>query len=424
MRGDQMNLTRPDAMTRRGLLKRSGGVALAIAAGPALRTRYAYAADAVPLPTDRFVQVFLRGGMDAVNAVVPAADAAYRAARPGIAVPEAALVPLDSTFGLHPALSALKPLWDAGELAVVHAAGNPAGNRSHFEAQDALDCGVPQSSQARSGWLARHLSSRSATGPALRAVGVGGTKPLSLAGALNPITFDSLDSFNVDVWDGIRTRYERALRDLHADISHPIASTASGTLSAVSEVRQLVAAGYTPAPGAAYPDSEFGRALRNVAQCAKGSVGLEVATIDIDSWDHHTALGDHLTGALATKLRDLAAGLAALRTDLGELWATTTVAVVSEFGRRLEENGDGGVDHGHGGLMFVLGGGVRGGQVYGRWPGLAPGDLDHGDLAVTTDWRHVYAELVAKRLGNAANLPTVFPGLTPAFLGLANARTD
>jgi len=172
------------------------------------------------------------------------------------------------------------------------------------------------------------------------------------------------------------------------------------------------------------PDSKFGKALRNVAQCAKGSVGLEVATVDIDSWDHHTALGNHLTGQLATKLRDLAAGLAALRTDLGELWATTTVAVVSEFGRRLEENGDGGVDHGHGGLMLVLGGGIRGGQVYGRWPGLAAGDLDHGDLAVTTDWRQVYAELVAKRLGNAANLAAVFPGLTPAHLGLANPRTD
>jgi uncharacterized protein (DUF1501 family) len=418
-----MHLTRPDAISRRGLLKRSGGVAVAMAAGSVLRRGVAYA-DEVPPPSDRFIQVFLRGGMDALNAVVPAGDAAYRAARPGIAVPESALVPLDATFGLHPSLAALKPVWDAGELAVVHAVGNPAGNRSHFEAQDALDCGVQHSSQARSGWLTRHLLSRAPTGPALRAVGIVGTKPMSLSGNLNPITFHALDSFDVDVWDGIRTRYERALREMHSGITHPIAATASETLSAVTEVRGLVAAGYAPAPGAAYPDSKFGKALRNVAQCAKGSVGLEVATVDIDSWDHHTALGNHLTGQLATKLRDLAAGLAALRTDLGELWATTTVAVVSEFGRRLEENGDGGVDHGHGGLMLVLGGGIRGGQVYGRWPGLAAGDLDHGDLAVTTDWRQVYAELVAKRLGNAANLAAVFPGLTPAHLGLANPRTD
>lgn len=412
-----MQSTRPDAMSRRALLRRSGGVAVALAAGSVLPRAVAEAAE--PPPSDRFIQVFLRGGMDAVNAVVPAADAAYRAARPGIAVPESALLPLDSTFGLHPSLAALKPLWDAGELAVVHAVGNPAGNRSHFEAQDAIDCGVQRSSQARTGWLARHLISRSSTGPALRAVGVGGTKPMSLVGGLNPITFSSLQSFDVDVWDGIRTRFERSLRELHAGISHPIAATAGGTLAAISEVRALVADGYVPTEGAAYPDSKFGKALKDVAQCAKGPVGLEAATVDIGNWDHHTDLGDHLTGVLATKLRDLADGLAALRTDLGPLWATTTVVVVSEFGRRLKQNGDGGVDHGHGGLMLVLGGGVRGGQIYGSWPGLAPASLDHGDLAVTTDWRQVYAELVAKRLGNAANLPAVFPGLVPAYLGLA-----
>jgi uncharacterized protein (DUF1501 family) len=416
------SLTRPDALTRRGLLKRSGGVALAMAAGSVLDPRWSYA-DAPPA-SDLFVQVFLRGGMDAVSAVVPAGDSAYRAARPGIAVPESALLPLDGTFGLHPSLAALLPAWDARELAVVHAVGNPAGDRSHFEAQDALECGVLQSSQARSGWLDRHLMSRSATGSALRAVGVGGTKPMSLVGKLNPITFSSLDGFDIDVWDGIRTPFERSLRDLHSNLTHPIAATATGTLGAVSQVRDLVAAGYTPAPAALYPDSDFGKALRDVAQCAKGAVGLEVATVDIDGWDHHTALGNHTTGELATKLRDLAEGLAALRTDLGALWATTTVAVVSEFGRRLEENGDGGVDHGHGGLMLVLGGGTRGGQLYGTWPGLAPDALDHGDLAVTTDWRNVYAELVANRLGNGANLATVFPGLVPSYLGLVNPRTD
>lgn len=409
---------RPDAMSRRSLLKRSGGVALAVAAGSVLRPAAAAAAPA----SDRFVQVFLRGGMDGLSAVVPAGDAAYAAARPGIAVPASALLQLDGTFGLHPALAPLLPMWQAGELAFVPAAGNPANQRSHFESQDAIDCGATVSSAVRTGWLARHLIARGQTGAALRAVGIGETQSLSLEGQRNAVTLRSLDNFRVQVGDHDRVAFERAIRLMHTGFNHPLAAGGVGTLSALAEVRNLQQPDYATSAAAAYPDSGFGRALRNLAQCAKGPVGLEAATVDIGGWDHHTNLGNHVNGELARKLDDLAAGLAALRVDLGPLWADTTVVVVSEFGRRVQENGDGGVDHGHGGLMMVLGGGVRGGRVYGNWRGVTQPVLDHGDVPVTTDWRNVYAEIVASRLGNGGALASVFPGLRPNFLGLVNPR--
>lgn len=409
---------RPDAMSRRSLLKRSGGVALAVAAGSMLTAREAAAA----APSDRFVQIFLRGGMDALNAVAPAGDPAYAAARPGIAVPMSALIPLDGTFGLHPALGALAPMWQAGQLAFVHSVGNPQGDRSHFEAQDAVDCGTPMSSAVRTGWLARHLTARGQTGAALRAVGIGETQNMSLQGQRNAVTLRSLSNFRVQVGDRDRVAYERAIRLMHTGFSHQIAGSGTATLSALGEVRGLNAPAYATSPQAQYPDSNFGKALRNLAQCAKGPVGLEAGTVDVGGWDHHTGLGNHNDGQLARKLADLAAGLAAFKTDLGGLWADTTVVVVSEFGRRVEENGDGGVDHGHGGLMMVLGGGVRGGKIYGGWNGLAKSALDRGDLPVLADWRNVYAEIVASRLGNGNALGSVFPGLKPRFLGLVNPR--
>ncbi|MDQ1709701.1 MAG: hypothetical protein QOG49_1086 [Frankiaceae bacterium] len=409
---------RPDALSRRSLLKRSGGVALAVAAGSVVRPAAAAAAPA----TDRFVQVFLRGGMDGLSAVAPAGDPAYAAARPGISVPASLLTQLDSTFGLHPALAALLPMWQAGELAFVHSVGNPQGDRSHFESQDAIDCGAPVSSAVRTGWLARHLIARGQTPAALRAVGIGETQNMSLKGQRNAITLRSLANFKVGVGDHDRVAYERAIRLMHSGFTHPIAGTGIATLSALGEVRSLNQPQYATSPLAAYPDSNFGKALRNIAQCAKGPVGLEAATIDISGWDHHTDLGNHGSGQLAGKLTDLAAGLAALRTDLGQLWAETTVVVISEFGRRVEENGDGGVDHGSGGLMMVMGGGIRGGKIYGDWRGVQQSALDHGDLPVTTDWRNVYAELVSSRLGNGNALGSVFPGLKPSFLGLANPR--
>jgi uncharacterized protein (DUF1501 family) len=409
---------RPDAISRRSLLKRTGGVAVAVAASSVVRPAMATAA---PAASDRFLQVFLRGGMDALNAVAPAADPAYAALRPGIAVPVSAMLQLDGTFGLHPSLAPLLPMWQAGELAFVHSVGNPQGERSHFESQDAIDCGAPVSSSVRTGWLARHLTARGQTGATLRAVGIGETQSMSLQGQRNAITLRSLNNFKVSVGQSDRVKYERAIRLMHTGINHPVASSALSTLGALGEVRSLQQPQYATSTSAQYPSSNFGKALINVAQCAKGPVGLEAATVDIGGWDHHTGLGNNGTGELADKLADLAKGLAALRVDLGSLWATTTVVVVSEFGRRCEENGDGGVDHGHGGLMMVLGGGINGGQIYGQWRGLSKSVLDHGDLPVTTDWRNVYAEIVSKRLGNGGALGTVFPGLKPSFLGLAKA---
>lgn len=408
---------RPDAMDRRTLLRRAGGVALGVAA---LRALPAGAATAPP--TDTLVFVFLRGGLDALNTVVPAAEPRYYTERPTIAVPKASLLALDSSFGMHPSMRPLLPAWLAGDLAFVHATGNYGGDRSHFVAQDVIDCGVAKPSTARTGWIARHIASRPSNGAPLRSMGIGWTTPLSLTGGGNPVSMKNLEDFGLSVGDAQVAAYEARLRELYGGVSHPLAATAGATVAATSQARRIRALGYQPAATASYPATDFGSALKTVAECLKAGVGVEAATIDYDGYDLHTGLGAAGTGQLAKLLTDLASGLAAFRTDLGARMNSVTVVVVSEFGRRLRENGDGGVDHGAGGLLMLLGGGVRGRKVYTRWPGLDPADLDDGDLRVTADWRSVLAEVVARRLGNGANLAKVFPGFTPHFLGVVDPK--
>jgi uncharacterized protein (DUF1501 family) len=337
-------------------------------------------------------------------------------------VPSAALLPLDTTFGMHPALKPLQPLWNARELAFVHAVGNPDGGRSHFEAQDAVDCGVARPGSVRTGWIARHLASSPSGGSPLRGLGLDSTKPLSLHGALDPVVTHELDGFSIDVAATTLAHYEPTLRSLYSGFSHPLVATAASTLAATAKVRALNPGGYVPAAGVAYPDTDLGTAVRQVAIAMKLGGGVEAATIDVNGYDLHTGAGANGGGALAELLDDLARSLAALRADLGPLWGKITVVVVSEFGRRLRENGDGGTDHGNGGLMALLGGGVNGGKVFTRWPGLGAAQLDDGDLAVTTDFRDVLAEVVSHRLANGANLPSVFPGHTPRFLGVVRPQ--
>ena len=407
---------RPDAVSRRSLLKGAG--VLVAMAGTQVAVATPAAAATTPPSRDTLLYVFLRGGLDGLNTVVPAGDPLYRAARPSVAVPASALLPLDLTFGMHPALAPLKPLWDAKQLAFVHAVGNPEGGRSHFEAQDAIDCGVSRPSAARTGWIARHLASSASAGSPLRALGVDSNKPLSLHGPIDPVSTRELDNFGLDVGPATLAHYEPTMRALYSGFSHPLAATAASTLAATAKVRSLGTSTYVPAAGAAYPDTDLGAAVRQVAMGMKLGGGIEAATIDVDGYDLHTDLGAAGAGKLAVLLDDLARSLMALRTDLGPLWSKLTVVVVSEFGRRLDENGDGGTDHGHGGLMTLLGGNVNGGKVYTRWPGLADSQLVHGDLAVTTDFRDVLAEVVSLRLGNGANLSSIFPGHVAKPLGV------
>lgn len=347
------------------------------------------------------VVVFLRGGADGLALVPPWADPGYHDARPGIAIgepeSEGGALDLDGHFGLHPSLEPLLPLWNEGELAVVHALGSDDSTRSHFEAQDRME----RASSRADGWLARHLKSRPGELPgALSAVAFGPSLPESLRGA-PAAAIGSLADYAVEGDDPWRA----ALAELWAGPS-VLERAGSGALNALERVRAL---SHDPVE---MPETAFGGALADVARLVRADVGLEVAHIDLGNWDTHfvqTGLIDGLAG-------DLAGGLAAFRTALGAAWSRTTVVVMTEFGRRIYENASLGTDHGRGGAAFVLGGAVRGGRLYGDWPGLEPVGLEARDLPVATDFRDLLSDIVLWS-GNA-DLERVFPGWDPAPLGL------
>lgn len=407
---------RPDrwqaGFTRRRLLQ--GGAALVAALGEQqVTTRLAFAApagQAAAPAVDVLVVVSLRGGWDALNAVVPAFDPAYYRVRPNIAIPQRALLPLDGRFGLHPALADLRPFWADGRLAVVHAVGTPDQTLSHFEAMDTVERGT--ATGAADGWLNRVLQVRADTG-VFSAVQVGTALPTSLTGPAPALAVDGIDSFGLGGLDYIRTESTRALRALYADYRHPMTRQVTDTLRAMATTDRLRAKGYTPA--AAYPDGYFGTALREVARLVKAGVGLTVATLDVGGWDTHTGQGG-VSGGLADSLAGLGAGLAAFLTDLGPRADNVVLAVISEFGRTLHSNDNAGTDHGRGQAMLLLGGGVRGGRVYGRWPGLDPHDGYDNCLPGTTDYRSVLAEVLRDRCG-VGNLAAVFPDHRPTPVG-------
>jgi uncharacterized protein (DUF1501 family) len=408
-------------LTRRGLLGRAaaagGGAALAGLAGEALSTSLAFAAGAYT--GDTLVVLSLRGGFDGLSAFAPIGDADYYRARPGIAVPKAKVIAGDGMFGLHPALAPLLPQWKAGRLAAVHAVGQQDPTRSHFAAMEAMENAAP-GSPVRSGWLDRMLGQTGATGP-LAGVSLGDSMPSRLlAGRAADLSMAGIDDFELAA-DG-RKPMAAALRAMYADAPPLLAGPA------LAAGRALAAAGsikgdYKPANGAVYPDTGLGAALRDVARLIKAKAGLVTAAVDCGDWDMHEGLGPAVKGErMYDNLTDLATALAAFTTDLGETgMKNVTVLTISEFGRRVKENGSRGADHGHGNAMMLLGGGVRGGKVYGNWPGLTPAALVQGDLAVTTDYRSVIGEVLQKRCRIGA-LDRVFPGVRPSAFGLAAAR--
>lgn len=402
--------------SRRRALQGAGVLAGAAAAAALLPPRYAFAAG--PVTGDVLVVLSLRGGFDGLSAVVPGADPDYPRLRPSIGIPTAALLPLDATFGLHPALAPLKAQYAAGRLAVVHAVGAPDPTRSHFDAQREMERAAPGTSQT-TGWLGRWVAASGAT-DTFAAVQHGASLPLSLAGPRTAVAMASPEDFELSVWSGYRDEFTTALTALQSGVTHPVAAQAATTLTGLATMRAVAATPYTPAGGATYPTGELGGALRDTARLIKAGIGLRVATLDVGDWDMHRGLGRVDAGWMRDKLTELGAALAAFATDTG--LAGVTVVTQSEFGRRAEENGSGGVDHGHGNAVFVLGRGVRGGRVYGAWPGLADRMLDQGDLRGTTDYRAVLAELLAARCGaSASQLAQVFPGFSGASLDLARA---
>lgn len=366
--------------------------------------------------------LFQRGAADALNVVVPFGDTEYFRLRPNIAIPRPARsagengsIDLDGFFGLHPALSPLAPLWKRGMLAPIHAVGSPSATRSHFDAQDYMESGTPDVKGTRDGWLNRYLATcdtceAGAAKSPFRAVAMTPQTPRILQGPSPAVAMNSLDAFTVRSAGGMVERLEALYRTGSADLVH---ATGAETFDAVKMLREANPQRYQPEHGAEYPRSEFGKRLRQIAQLIKAGVGLEVAFADVGGWDTHVNQGG-ATGQLANRLGDFARSIAALVTDLGDRMDDVVILTMSEFGRMARQNGNGGTDHGHAGSMFAIGGSVRGGRVLGRWPGLAREQLYEGrDLALTTDFRTVFGEVVRTHLGA--------PSAAPLFPGFANA---
>jgi len=347
------------------------------------------------------VVVFLRGGADGLNLVAPLEDDGYHRARPRIAIGKKQAVTLDGFYGLNPLLSLLQPAYKDGALAIVHAAGSEDDTRSHFEAQDLMEHG----GVAAGGWLGRFLraQNQSASGP-LSAVALGRAVPECLRGAPAATVLQSLDDFSLG---DNRTRLTRSLAKLYGMQNGQLGMAGRDTLGALERVNALRQSAYHPANGADYGTDEFSRGLIQVARLIKARVGLQAASVDLGGWDSHFSQS-LIMDPLITRL---ARGLSAFYKDLGPEMQHTTVVVMTEFGRRLEENSAFGTDHGRGSVMFVMGGGIKGGRVLAKWPGLSREVLEGpGDLPVTTNYRNVLAPILQRH--GAARLDQVFPNFT------------
>jgi uncharacterized protein (DUF1501 family) len=383
-------------------------------------------AQAAPSPKHRLVVVFQRGAADGLNIVVPYREKNYYDLRPAIAIPQNQVIDLDGFFGLHPSLSAFKPLYDQGHLAIVHAAGSPDSTRSHFDAQDYMESGTPGVKNTEDGWLNRALQAEdrrsSSAHTAFRALALGAEVPRTLAGIIPAIALNNVNSFQVGGRGPAPAPAASAFEAMYgASGDRILHATGEETFDAVKMLRAANPAQYTPAAAADYPNTEFGNKMKQIAQLLKADLGVEAAFTDVAGWDTHQNQGG-VTGQLANRLTDFSNSIAAFWRDMGDAADNVTLVTMSEFGRTARENGTGGTDHGHANVMFVLGSHVHGGKVHGRWPGLAPEQLNEGrDLALTTDYRCVLGELVARTMGTS-NLDLVFPGarVTPTrFLQIA-----
>ena len=400
------------SITRRVFIRNSALAVVGTAAVPGFLTRAALGATESMGRNKRLVVIFQRGAADGLNIVVPHAEPQYYAMRPSINIPRNAVIDLDGFFGLHPALSSFLPLWQQHHLAIVHAAGSPDATRSHFDAQDFMETGTPGLKATEDGWLNRSLRNLPVEGQAspFRAIALGPSLPRILGGREPAVAMNNINDFSVG---GRNPKPSPAATAFEAMYDHSSDSILHGTGEETFDaVRMLQSANpgkYAPAPGAEYPKGRFGESLRQLSQLIKANLGVQVAFADTGGWDHHVNEGA-AEGQLANVLREFSQSLAAFWLDLGDLAQDTVVVTMSEFGRTARENGNRGTDHGHANVMFVLGGPVKGGRVYGRWPGLDPSQLYEGrDLALTTDFRQVIGEGVARHLGNN-NLETVFPG--------------
>jgi len=413
-------------ISRREMLKRSAALAaLASAqlAWPSWMPRLAFAANRAP-KGDILVCVFLRGGADGLNVIIPHGDEFYYQARPTLALArpddtkadkKGKVLDLDGFFGLHPNMDSLLPIFKGGQMVAVHAAGSPDPTRSHFDAMDFMERGAPGDHSIATGWLARHLNVIDyGTAAPLRAVGWGTALQASLRGTVNATALQSIANYHLMGRADVATEMLKTLNALYTADSNALKAAANQTNAALEIVSKVNIATYTPASGAKYDQSDFHMALMQTAALIKADLGLEVAAIDLGGWDtHQNELQD-----IGNDLAELASGLAAFHADMGDQMKNITVVVMSEFGRRVQENASGGTDHGHGNMMMVMGGHVSAKPVITDWPTLAPEKLYNGDdLAITTDYRDVLSEILSLRLNNTA-LNEVFPNYTPKPRGV------
>ena len=406
-------------MNRRFFLK-SGGVALASVgmslSAPGFLERVVLGNTLPGGKRKTLIAIFQRGAVDGLNMVVPFGESNYYSARPGIAIPKPdaansdSVISLDGFFGLHPQLIAFKPLWDSKRLAIVHAAGSPDNTRSHFDAQDYMESATPGMKSTHDGWLNRYLQFKEdKEHSSFRAVAITKTMPRVLQGPAPAVAMSSIADFGIrdgkasaEMQNGFEAMYANKVKDSLVEMGHE-------TFEAVNFLKQANPGQYKPENGAQYPRNPFGNSLLQIAQLIKADIGLEVAFTDIGGWDTHVNQGNS-RGQLANLLQQFSASIAALYQDLGQRMDDVVILTMSEFGRTVRENGNRGTDHGHANAMFVLGNSVRGGKVYGRWPGLSDDKLYEGrDLALTTDFRDVFGEIASRHLA-VKDTGAIFPG--------------
>ena len=413
-------------MDRRFFLKQSG-IGLAsfgfMAAAPEFLHQFASAQSKNAYGKKKvLVTIFQRGAVDGLNMIVPHGDSEYYSLRRSIAVPRPnqtnGAVDLDGHFGFHPAMKPLEAFWKSKQLAVIHSAGSPDNTRSHFDAQDYMESGTPGVKSTRDGWLNRALqtSHSEARESPFRAVSMTQSLPRSLYGRAPSVAMTNLADFSIkaglytqDLKGGFEGVYQQNAKDSLGEMGKE-------TFEAVNFLKTANPAQYRPENGAQYPNTQFGRSMQQIAQLIKAGVGLEVAFTDTGNdirWDTHTNQGGS-QGQLANFLRTFSQAIAAFALDLGKRMDDVVVLTMSEFGRTARENGSRGTDHGHGNAMLVLGNSVKGGKVYGDWKGLKNDQLNEGrDLAVTTDFRDVFAEAAFKHLGSK-DLNKLFPNYSAA----------
>ena len=398
-------------MISRRIFIRNGGLALvSLGFAPSFLTRTVNAAGAARQKV--LVAIFQRGAVDGLNMVVPYGERDYYASRPSIAIPrpgagDGSAIDLDGFFAFHPRLAPLQQLYARRELAVVHACGSPDSTRSHFDAQDYMETATPGRKSTQDGWLNRYLQAKHAEAQSsFRAVSLTSQLPRMLQGREAALAMNQIGQFGIRGSDRMSASFESQYAGASDSV---LGGTGREAFDAIKTLRAAMPQQYQPANGAVYPRSPFGQSMLQIGQLVKANLGLEIAFTEVGGWDNHVNQGASI-GQLATRLDDFGRGIAALVADLGDRMSDVVILTMSEFGRAVAENGNRGTDHGHGNAMMAIGGGVKGGKVYGKWPGLKADQRYEGrDLAITTDFRDVFAEVVVRHLGIGDPAP-IFPG--------------